>query len=217
MAEQSCGSSIYACATRVAVLEQDGVPLPGAGNLYVTDALVKMEGTPQFTKVPEVEVLNACGALCSFYKAIDPFKRVDLTLELCTIDPELEHMLTGGELFSTGGFVIGASAPPVGTVEAAVQNGVSIELWSKHILQGDLDPTWPYIHWIWPRTHWAPDKTTFDINHMPRLFTGFTSENPNWFNGPANDWTFSSDRTYAYAFTKTLPATACGAQNLPVS
>lgn len=217
MAEQSCGSSIFSCVTRVAVLEQDGVPLPGAGNLYVTDALVKMEGTPQFTKIPETEVLNACGALCAFYKAVDPFKRLDLTLELCSIDPELEQMLAGGELFTSGGFSVGKSAPPVGTVEARVQNGVSVELWSKHIVNGDVDPIWPYIHWVYPRTRWMPDRQTHDINHMPRLFTGFTSENPNWFNGPANDWTFASDRTWAWAFTKTIPVTACGAQTLAAS
>jgi hypothetical protein len=217
MAEQSCGASVFACVTRVVLLEGDGVPLNVANNMYVTDALVKMEGTPQFTKIPEVEILNACGALCVTYKTVDPFKRVDLTLEICTLDPELEQMLVGGELFTSGGFSVGGSAPPVGTVEANVLNGVSVELWSKHIVNGDIDPIWPYIHWIWPRTHWQPDKQTFDINHMPRLFTGFTSQNPNFEDGPTGDWAFASDRTYAWAFTKTLPAVSCGAQSLAPS
>lgn len=217
MAEQSCGASVFACATRVAVLEQDGVPLPGDANLYITDSLVKLESTPQFTKVPETEQLNAGGNLCVSYKAPDPLKRYDLILELCSLDPELEHMLVGGELFVSGGFTVGASSPKVGSIETATANGVSVEVWSKNITNGDIDPIWPYIHWVWPRTRWSPDKNTWDINHMPRLFTGYSAENPNWFNGPANDWAFSSDRSYAWAFTKTLPQVFCGAQNLPAS
>src|ERR1051326_2060952 len=110
MAEQRCGASIQACAERVAVLEQDGVPVPGAGNLYVTDALVKLEATPVYFKGVEIEAPNACGNLCVNFKARDVLKRFDLTLEICTIDAELEHMLMGGETFTSGGFTVGGSS-----------------------------------------------------------------------------------------------------------
>jgi hypothetical protein len=220
MAEVTCGASIQCCAIRVAVLEQDGVPLPGAANMYVTDAIAKFEATPVYTKGVDMEVLNACGLPAVLYKARDVFKRYDITMDLLYIDPELEAILignvsgsTGGVLtFSQGGFTIGASGPDVGLIGAPY--GVSCELWSKHIVNGDLDVTWPYVQWIVPRSYWQPDKVTLDNNAMPRSYAGFTTENPNYFNGPMNDWTFDSGRSLAYRFTKTIPSPSCGAQAL---
>lgn len=213
MAEQTCGSSVQACAGRVAVLEQDGVPLPGPSNLYVTDALMKLVATAVLTKGVDIEVLNACGAPSVLYKDRDRLKRYDLALDMITLSPEFENMLTGGQLFTSGGFTVGGSVPAVGTIEAPF--GVSVELWSKHIVNGDIDPVWPYIQWILPRSYWSPiTPVAWDNNAMPRSFTGYTTENQNWFNGPANDWAFNSTRSIAWRFTKTLPVVKCGAQAL---
>lgn len=211
--QQSCGGSVQACAMRVAALEIDGVPLPGATNLYVTDAFAKLEAAAVKTKGADIEILNACGQPSILFKDRDRLKRYDLTLEMINTDPEFENMLTGGELFTSGGFTIGGSVPKVGAIEAPW--GVSLEVWSKHIVGGDIDGIWPYIRWVLPRSYWdAPDKIMWDDNAMPRNFVGYTTENQNWFNGPANDWTFSSDRSIAWAYTKTIPTPSCGAQAL---
>lgn len=212
MAERHCGASVYVCAARVAVLDQSGVPSPGAGNLYATDSIVRLELSPVYYQPPEIEVPNGCGNLCVTFKPLPVLKRWDLVMELCNIDPELEHMVVGGELFTAGGFSVGASSPAVGV--ASNINGVSVEAWSKHIVNGDVDDIYPYIHWVFPRTKWTPDRTALSQAHLPRLFNGFTSENPNWFNGPANDWTYASDRSYAWAFTNSIPSTTCGATAL---
>lgn len=209
MAQQSCGASIQACAMRVAVLEQDGIPLPGTKNLYTTDALTKLDATPNYTKGVDLEVLNGCGAPSLIYKDFDRFKRYDLALELINLDPEIENMLVGGELFTQGGFAVGGTGPDIAVFERPY--GVSLELWSKHIVGGDVDPVWPYIHWVFPRSYWTADKTSLMNGPMPRAFNGFTSRNLNWFNGPSNDWTFASDRSMAWAFTRTLPPVTCGA------
>jgi hypothetical protein len=215
MAQQNCGASVYAVMMRLAVLEQDGVPLPGARNLYVTDALVKLTATPVYYQSPVVEIPNASGALCVNLNTRKVLKWYDLALEICNLDPEVDNMLVGGETFSSAGFVIGGSVPAAGAISAPF--GVSVELWSKHIVGSDQDTVWPYIQWILPRTYWSPDAVTWDINHQARMFQGFTSENPNWYNGPANDWTFASDRSIAWRFTKTVPPSACGAQALASS
>lgn len=222
MAEQTCGASVQCCAIRISVLEQDGVPLPGAANLYVTDALAKFEAVPVYTKGVDMEVLNACGIPAVLYKARDVFKRFDLTLSLLNLDPELEAILIGnlapGPLpngiltFTSGGFTVGASALKVAGYGAPY--GVAIELWSKHVVSGDLDPNYPYVQWIVPRSYWQPGNTTLDNNAMPRDYTGFTTQNPNYYNGPMNDWVFDSSRSMAYALTRTLPAPTCGAQAL---
>lgn len=212
MAQLNCGASIQACALRIAVLEQDGIPVPGAGNLYQTDTIAKLDATPVYTKGVDLEVLNGCGVPALIYKDVDRFKRYDLQLTLINLDPEIENMLVGGELFTVGGFRVGASSPQVATMERPY--GVSLEVWSKHIVAGIVDPTWPYIRWIFPWSMWSVDKTTLENAAMPRIFNGFTTQNPNWANGPANDWTFASDRSMAWAFTRTMPAALCGAQAL---
>lgn len=213
MSEPTCGASVQAVAIRVAKLEPTGIPAPGAGNLYVSDALTKLEADPEYVAGANIQKKNAGGNLCVNYRTRDVLSRFGLALEICSLDPELEVMLVGGELFTSGGVHIGASSPQVGVIEAPY--GVSVELWSRHVVSGgDQDATWPWVHWVLPRSYWTPGKVTWDENDMPRLFSGFTSENQNWFNGPANDWAFSSDRSIAWAFTQTVPTPTCGATAL---
>lgn len=213
MSQPACGGSVQCCAIRIAVLQQDGVPLPGPSNLYVTDAITKFEAVPVFTKGVDMEIVNACGAPQIIYKDMDRFKRYDVTLDLIYTDPELEQMLLGTEIFDQNGLNIG-SASPATAAYAGYYFGVSLELWSKRIVNGDLDPVYPYIRWILPRVRLQPSNVTLDNNALPRSYTGYTSANSQWFNGPLNDWNFSSDTQLFYSFTKTLPSSQCGAQPL---
>jgi hypothetical protein len=213
MAEQSCGGSVQACAMRVAVLEQDGVPVPGASNLYVTGDFTKIDFTPVYTKGVDMEVISGCGVPALTYRGRDFFKRWDLTLELIDTDPELESMIAGLEVYPQGGFSIGGSDDP-GLGQIGAPYGVSVEVWSKRIVNGDQDPIWPFIHWVVPRTYWQPGVITMDNNPMPRMYTGYTSPNVNFYNGPLNDWPFPADRQLAHAYTKTIPPPSCGAQAL---
>ena len=213
MAEPSCGGSVQACAMRVALLDMSGVPMPGPQNLYVINAISKLEATPVYTKGVDMEVVNACGAPSLIYKDMDRFKRYDLTLSLIYLDPELENMLLGTEMFNVGGLDVGGSSPQVASY-GGYYPGVSIELWSKHIVNGDIDPVYPYIQWVLPRTRWVIDKITFENNPMQRMFMGYSSSNPNYYNGPANDWALPSDTQLFWKFTTTLPTPTCGAQPL---
>lgn len=210
MAEAQCGGSVQTCAIRVAQLDGSGVPNPGALNLYTTDAIMKLTATPVVTKGVDMEVVNACNSPAIVYKDMDRFKRFDLTLDLIYLDAELENLLLGTEMFNTGGINLGGAAPAVAAY-AGYRPGVSIEAWSKHIVNGDQDPTYPYIQWVFPRTYWSMAAVTLDNNPMPRSFTGYTSQNPNYFNGPTNDWPYASDTQMMWRMTKTIPAVACGA------
>jgi hypothetical protein len=215
VAEQSCGASVQACALRIATLEQDGVPLPGSGLAYVTDQFAKLTATPSLFKGVDIQTPNACGSPVVIYKDRDKLIRYDLALDMILLSPEFEHLLVGGELFTSGGFAVGGSSPAIAVVEAVY--GLSMEVWTKHIVNGDYDPIWPYIQWVYPRTYWQVGPDMFENNPMMRSFTGYTSQNPNYFNGPFNDWTFASDRSRAWRFTKTLPTPNCGAIAVPSS
>lgn len=213
MAEQSNGGSVQLCMMRLATLENDGVPLPGSANLFVTDGVAKLEATPVMTKGVDLELLNGCNAPAVLYKDQDRFKRYDLTLSLTYVDAELEGMLIGGEQYTSGGFTIGGSVP-LQAAYAGSPYGVSLEFWTKHIVGGDQDVNYPYIRWVMPRAHFAWDKHTWDNTTFSRDYTGYTSQNPNWYNGPMNDWPYASDTQLMWAFTKTLPVPAIGAQTL---
>lgn len=213
MAEPACGGSVQVCAMRVAVLEADGVPLPGALNLYNTDGIAKFEAVPVMTKGADMEVTNGCGAPAIIYKDMDRFKRYDLTLDLIYLDAELEQMLIGGELYNLAGLNIGTSGPAVAAY-AGSYNGVSMELWSKHIVNGDQDGVYPWVQWVVPRTRWMKANVTLDNNPMPMNYTGYSSANPNYYNGPLNDWPYASDTQLMWRLTKTIPTPVCGATAL---
>lgn len=217
MAETDCRSQLHACAIRVALLTATGAPSVGAGNLYVSDALVALTFTPVYTDGEETEDKNACGAVKTAYKAPDNFKRGDVSIELVTPDPFLSAWLGGGAVIPAQAAVVGppavaavpagAQAPPIGQV---VGNGVSIELWTKRIEDGDLDAVHPYAHWAYtkvknlriaPHTHGnAPLHATF---------VGQAYENLQWGNGPNNDFTVASDRVYQWVPALTIPAATC--------
>lgn len=200
---------------RVARLDASGVPDPGADSLYVSDALIRLVMTPVFETGDEFTVKSACGDVCLNFKDQDRFKRVDLTVEICTPDPELSELLSGGTVL-TDGAAVGYAAPEVGV--APTPNGASIEVWTKRVdVDGAIDATFPYAWWVLPRTYLRPDARTFENGPLNNVFSGYGIENSNWFDGPANDWPVSSERVYQWIPTDSLPTAQCGYITLAAS
>lgn len=115
---------------------------------------------------------------------------------------------------------IGAQAPALGV--SPTDNGVSIELWSHAYIGGALAPVNPYVHWGFPRTFWTPGDREFADARTPTMFTGFAVDNPNWGNGPFNDWadagvpsTASLTRAWGWHRTATLPTPSFGYTSVP--
>jgi hypothetical protein len=182
--------------------------------MYVSDALVSFAFTPVYVDGDEIEDKNACGAVVVNYKAADSFKRGDVTIELVTPDPFLSEMLSGGSLIDDGG-AAGFAAPPIGVITG---NGVSVELWTKRILDGDLDPNFPYAHWVYPKIsnlRLAPHTHAGTSLHPS--FSGQALQNPNWYDGPVGDWGTESDKVYQWLPTATIPTPSCAYQNLVAS
>lgn len=210
-----CRAQIQACAIRVARLEPNGVPSPGASNLYVSDGLVSLGLTSETTDGTEIEVLNACGSPCVSFKDDDRLKRLGVSITLCTPDPELTELLIGGAVL-TDADAVGYAYPRLN--QAANPDGVSIEVWAKRITSaGVLDPVHPYAWWVFPLVKLRPDSVTFENGPFQPTITGFALENENWFDGPLNDWPVDSDRVAQFIPTDTLPTTACGYQTLVAS
>lgn len=209
----TCPGQIQACAMRVARLDTNGVPSPGADNLVVTDSLVTMEFTPVYAEGDEFEVKNACGDVCLTFKDDDRFKRVDISsLDICELDPELFELLGGGDVL-TDGEAVGYASPEVD----GVSNAVSLELWAKRIVDGEQEDLFPYEWWVFPRVRLRWTARTFNNGPMSHPFQGRGTENPNWADGPANDWPVASDRVFQHIPTTSIPTTSCGYQELVAS
>lgn len=210
-----CLPQVRACATRVSRLDPgSGVPLPGANNLYVSDALVSLEFSWEVEDGEEINEKNACGVTMVNDKAPDSLKFGTVTITLITPDPQLGEMLSQGTVLTSGG-AVGLAAPPLGEVEDAV---VSVELWTKRIRDGKIDTTFPYGWWVYPwLTNLRPDDHTHENAALSSVFVGQAYENDNWANGPLNDWPTTSDRVYQWIPTASKPDAACGYQTLAAS
>lgn len=210
-----CLPSIQACAMRVSRLDTDGVPLPGASNLYVTEGIIELTATPDVSAGDEVEVKNGKGDICISYREEDKIKRLNVDLMICAPDPELTELLAGGAV-QTSGAAVGykMEALNVGTD----RTGVSIELWSRRVSSdGDSDAEFPYLWHVYPKVKLKIGARRFFNGALENPFNGFAIENPNWFDGPANDWPVDSDRAYAFLPTASLPDADCGYQTLVAS
>lgn len=94
--------------------------------------------------------------------------------------------------------------------------GVSIEAWSRAIINGTLAAVNPYIHWVWPKVFLNQGPRTLDVNPIGNAFSGWGEENPGWGNGPNNDWALNSARACFRRRESTFPTPSIGYQATPV-
>lgn len=215
MADEDCRGHVSGCISRYARLDTNGVPLPGAENLYVSDALVTMLWTPVYTDGDEIDEKNACGTSKVYYKQPDTFKRADVTLTTVLPDPRLDEFLSGGDLLSVVGRPKGFAAPPLGPITG---NGISVEIWAIRVDDGDQDPEWPYAHWVYPKIkNLRLGDHTHEAGALKPVFSGQGYENINWFDGPVGDWPGTSDRVFQWLPTNVIPTPTCDYINLAAS
>lgn len=213
MAEH-CLPQVQAIAMRVTDLDVDGVPLPGADTIVVSNALTTMAVSPVYTDGDEIEEKGASGAVCVNFRSADSLKRYDVTITICTPDPYLQAKLSGGDVLTAGGKV-GFADPAIGVVTG---NGVSIEIWTLRILSGALDSDSPYAWHVYPRVqNLRVGDYTHQNGSLAPVFSGQAVENPNWFDGPDNDWPAASDRVHQWIEANSYPTPACGPSALVAS
>ena len=209
---------VHAVRLRVADLDTNGVPLPGAGHLYVSGALTTLSMSPQYRDGAEVEEPNGTGEVCVYYQGRPSFKRLDVSLELCTPDPYLDKILERGSVLAAGGGrPPGYALPEFGPLGG---NGVSIEVWARRVNDGDMDPDYPYAWWTLPKVvNLRPGDREIGNSAQKPTKSGNAVQNPNWFDGPANDWPVASDRAAQWVpcTAAEMPDAHTGPLTLPVS
>lgn len=304
--------SVYAIGTRFTRLDDTGAPLVGAGNAYVSKALVTVGIGLEYEDGEEVIQRNGAGQICVSYRAPDALKRGTISdLNFCSPDPWVKSFLIGGtvitraatsevqtvtitgtptggdftltfdgettagiaynavasavqsalealsnlapgevtvsggpgpdtpytvtfddaignvpQMTADGGGLTGGSSPNVTVTTGTpgsnltaigyrapevggdpLPNGVSVEFWSRAVVDGAWANELPYIHWVVPRARLrlADAMTLGAENALTPSFSGTSDQNKNWGDGPEGDWEYGSDRVWQYARVATVP------------
>jgi hypothetical protein len=198
---------LAACRMRITNLDADGSPTVGSGNLYVTDAMVSVAFSHVYEDGDEIAEKNACGAVALNYKGDDSLKWGTITIQLAAPDPYLQAILSNGSVL-TDPPLVGFASPDIGTLSTA---GISIEVWTKRILNGVLDPDAPYAWWVYPLVrNLRPGDHTHENAGLKPTYSGQAFENANWGDGPINDFPVASTQMYQWIEATTLPALSAG-------
>ena len=215
------GGSVQLCALRVAKLNLDGTPDYGQSNLYVTDRQISLSAEPEVSDGEDIELKNGCGKLVVDYRSPDAYRRLNVTLGLAVPDPALMFLLVqNGKVLTRNGDTVGYDYPEL--FQPFPEVGVSLEAWSKNIVDGVLDGDNPYIRWVMPRVkNFTLGTRELEDGASETTLTGHGYGNAAWGNGPLDDWDQVSDDDVdgpmAYALDTSIPEAVCGTQELLAS
>jgi hypothetical protein len=216
-------------------LGPDGAPDVGSPcDVYITGGFITATFTPTYSEGDEIEVKNAAGDVCVYFKMPDTLKNVGLNLEICDPDPVLTQMMVGGDVLTVG---FGNALAPPGTEDgddaavgyaaegigvAAAPYGVAVEIWAQAVIGGKAANTAPYWHYVFPYAQFRLDgDRVIENGALATVFVGTGGGNAAFGAGPnmdttgvepappntAWDWLFPSyaDRPYMYARSMDAP------------
>lgn len=207
MAGWDNAGTIHAKGLRIAQLAANGAPTAGPNLMGVTNAFTRVTLSPDVRQADAIERVDAAGNQCLFYEPDPTLRRYGLTLELCSLNPEMESLLDGSLTLMQTTTVVGAQSKSVGeTMYNPLP--ISLEFWQREIVNGVAAPLRPWAHFILPYVRLRKGDTNHGNEATFPTYTGYAYENPNWGNGPADDWVFASTKTWAWARDGSTPAAA---------
>lgn len=170
MAARDGASSILGTWMRVTALNVAGA-IDGDKPVLNSKGFITATFSPQFEEGDEITEKAADGSVCVSFKVDDSFTRVDFSLSLCDVDPEITALLAGGSvILDENDAVIGYTSPLAG---AKVGNPVAIEIWSQAVVAGKPASDSPYWHWVFPyvKVRYEGDREVGN-SRMANEFTG---------------------------------------------
>lgn len=124
----NCYGVVRGKRVRVTRLDSCGAfPVPTTANSLVTSSgFVSIQYSPDYEAGDEIIQKNADGALCINDRTCDVFKRTNVTISFCNVDPDLFSLITGNSVEVDG------SGNDVGfrIAEGVTCNQFALELWT---------------------------------------------------------------------------------------
>ncbi|MDH4038567.1 MAG: hypothetical protein OEV86_13930 [Candidatus Krumholzibacteria bacterium] len=181
-----CGVALGLCAMRLTKLQSTGCMASTPDNSFVTTELVNLTLTPVIEAGADTTLTGGCDCVVASYRGTDKLKRFEFEVTAPKLSPAMYYLLMGGTAFSAGGFPVGYVWP----TEAAcgdTQPAVALEFWVKHWNGDAQDPTYPWIHHVYPQTYWQLGQQQFQNDFAQPTITGFSRKNECWGDGPYGD------------------------------
>jgi hypothetical protein len=231
---QDNAASVRGVALRATRLGVDGAPVVGTeADVYLSSGFIRFSFTPTYAEGDEIEVKNAAGNVCVYYKLPDTLRNITVNLELCDPDPVLTQMLVGGTVLTvafndplapTGAEsgdtpAIGYAAAEVG--QEAAPYGVALEIWAQAVVGGKSANVAPYWHYVFPYIRFRLDgDRVVENGALATVFAGTGSGNTAFARGPNMDttgvdpapatdaweWEFPEHTGRAYLYARALDA-----------
>jgi hypothetical protein len=179
-------------------------------NGYVSDKPVSVQVSPNTEAGTDVTQKGGCDCIIATYQGADLLKGYNLEFAKGALEPALEEMMLGGTAIVDGADIIGVWSPgPLDCGEKAPS--VAFEFWGDAFVGSTNDGTWPYFHFVFPKTTWQTGQQTYENNFSQPPFTGKAVANPLWGSGPYGDQPQDTpaESPGGYFFTTTLPTAAC--------
>lgn len=122
-----CVAPIKARVLRLIKLDACGTPISGSASaVSVIGGFISVAASPQYEEGTEYVQKTANGDLCVNDKDPNELKRVNLTITVCTMDPDAEVIITGERLLTDG---TPATGTGVAYGEGVLSGRYSLELW----------------------------------------------------------------------------------------
>lgn len=182
----NCGVSYGLCRARLTLVDDAGNVSGSTDNSYVTDNALSISVTPNIETGNTFSARNGCGCSIARFKANDTFNWFEFSFKLAALEPELLRMLIGAETIVDGPDTVGMAFP---SSLACDENepAVALEFWTKHVVGSGQDGTYPWIHWVFPKTVWQFGDNTFEDGIAEPSVNGFSRTNQQWGDGPYGD------------------------------
>lgn len=181
----NCGPSFGLCAVRITRIDANGNVIAG-NNAYVTDQQLSVAVTVNKETGNSFSARNGCGCSISRFKAPDIFNWFEFSFVDNALEPEMIAFMIGADTISDSGDVVGVNFP--GALDCSDDEpAVAFEFWTQHLFGSAQDGTFPWYHWVFPRTIWSLGDSDFAEDYSKPTLTGFSRTNTNWGDGPYGD------------------------------
>lgn len=189
-----CLGQYAVCGIRTARLDQSCQVVPGINNAVAQRCVVTFTASPEREDGTEYVCKDGCGIVCWTIKDCDKEKRMNLDVELCVRDLDQIEIMTGAHLvLDADGNTIGLERQGPNGV---CTNGATLELWAKVATgSGACPPSTPtqattpgWWRYSYGRSFMLMGDTTMEDGVYQISMTGYAEVNPQFGNGPFNDY-----------------------------
>lgn len=179
-----CFKPILGKRLRATALDECGAAVPGA-NFIVTDGFITVTLSSEVEEGTEIIQRNAAGQLCVNEKLADSFKRFNVEIEFCGVNPSLLAIVSNAEEYEDyAGDIAGFTVP-----EGELNKKFALELWTgltgQACLPGQTGEASGYMLLPFIQAGVLGDITIDGENAVTFSLTGaYTKGGNNWGVGP---------------------------------